>query len=49
MEPCQGFTFRFWVHELQGKLHRDVTAETKSHAVRTATAVSSWQLIGRYV
>lgn len=34
MEPCQDFTFRFWVHKLQWQLHRDITAETRSHAVK---------------
>lgn len=38
MEPCRDFTFRFWVHEHQGQLDRDVTAETRSHMVSTPTA-----------
>lgn len=45
MELCQDFTFRFWVHELQGQLHSDITAETRSHRVRTPAAIRSWKLM----
>lgn len=45
MEPCQDFTFRFWMHELQGQLHRDITAETRSHVVRTCQLLTAdWTL-----
>lgn len=45
MEPCQYFTFRFWVHEIQWQLHCDITAETRSHGVRRPAAIRSWKLM----